>query len=311
MQDELNQNLSKKYEDDQLNFIDALNKKVADFLKNNEDLLKQIDGTLKAAQSVVDAFSAYLDMQNADREQKTRESYDKQEEEALLAYKASIDNEAISNDEKVKIKAAYEKSSAELAYKRALQEYEDAKLGFENAKKVQYAQASIGIIQGAIGAFSSLAPIPIVGPILGGIAAAAVTATGIFQLMSISKSNYSGKKPLPPVDDSDVGSGSSGSKRAQGGLLTGRTHAEGGIPTAFGELEGGEYVVNRSATESFLPLLDKINGMGKGSGAPSNLSVIGEQNINGPAPIIKTYVVASDMTSQQEANKRLEDIARL
>ena len=94
-------------------------------------------------------------------------------------------------------------------------------------------------------------------------------------------------------------------------MLTGRKHSEGGIPTQFGQLEGGEYVVNRSATEAFMPLLDKINGMGKGSGAPNNLSVMGEQNIAASTPIIKTYVVASDMTSQQEANKRLEDIARL
>jgi hypothetical protein len=94
-------------------------------------------------------------------------------------------------------------------------------------------------------------------------------------------------------------------------LLVGRRHSEGGIPTSLGELEGGEYVVNRQATDSFLPLLEQINGMGKGSGAPNNLSVTGEQNITGPAPIIKTYVVASDMSSQQEANKRLEDIARL
>jgi len=70
-------------------------------------------------------------------------------------------------------------------------------------------------------------------------------------------------------------------------------------------------VVNRSATEAFMPLLDKINGMGKGSGAPNNLSVVGEQTIPAPAPIIKTYVVASDMTNEQEANRRLEQIARL
>jgi hypothetical protein len=51
--------------------------------------------------------------------------------------------------------------------------------------------------------------------------------------------------------------------------------------------------------------------MGKGSGAPNNLSVVGEQTVPQPTPVIKTYVVATEMTSQQEANKRLNDIARL
>ena len=92
----------------------------------------------------------------------------------------------------------------------------------------------------------------------------------------------------------------------------GRKHQEGGIATPFGELEGGEFVVNRMATKSFLPMLEKINSMGSGSGAPNNLSVVGEQSVETqPMPIIKTYVVASEVSSQQEANKRINDIARL
>jgi hypothetical protein len=52
--------------------------------------------------------------------------------------------------------------------------------------------------------------------------------------------------------------------------------------------------------------------MGSGSGAPNNLSVVGEQSVETqPMPIIKTYVVASEVSSQQEANKRINDIARL
>lgn len=100
------------------------------------------------------------------------------------------------------------------------------------------------------------------------------------------------------------------SKFAQGGLLYGRKHAEGGIMTGFGQLEGGEYVINRSSTAAFLPLLDRINSMGNGSGAPNNMSVNAEHN-SASQPIIKTYVVASEMTSQQEANKRISDLARL
>lgn len=100
------------------------------------------------------------------------------------------------------------------------------------------------------------------------------------------------------------------SKFANGGYLYGRKHAEGGIMTPFGQLEGGEYVVNRSSTAAFLPLLDQINSTGSGSGSPNNMSANAEKR-NMSQPIIKTYVVASEMTSQQEANKRISDLARL
>ena len=306
--------------------IEEIDKKIAENKKSvGEEIAKaeedrnllsldKIDGYLQAATALVSAFSDFVNAQNALQAQNTREKYDQQEADAYMSYKADMENSALTAAQKDKIKFDYDQASADRAYDRALQEYEDSKTGFENGKKIQYAQATIGGIQGAIGAFSALAPIPVVGPVLGGIAAAAVAASTIIQLAMISKTNYSGKKPLPPIKQDAAGgggAGSSGSKFAQGGLLTGRKHAEGGIPTAFGELEGGEYVVNRSATEAFLPLLEKINGMGKGSGAPNNLSVAGEQAVAQPAPIIKTYVVATEMSSQQEANKLINDIARL
>jgi hypothetical protein len=43
---------------------------------------------------------------------------------------------------------------------------------------------------------------------------------------------------------------------AQGGLLEGKSHVEGGVPAI---MEGGEYVVNKQSTSQFLPLLEAIN----------------------------------------------------
>ena len=51
---------------------------------------------------------------------------------------------------------------------------------------------------------------------------------------------------------------------ARGGLLDGPSHAQGGIPTAFGELEGGEAVINKRSTQKFMPLLSSINEAGGG-----------------------------------------------
>ena len=54
------------------------------------------------------------------------------------------------------------------------------------------------------------------------------------------------------------------SKLADGGLLQGKSHAEGGIPVGSTgiEVEGGEYVVNKRSTAKYLPLLQQINEEG-------------------------------------------------
>jgi len=50
-----------------------------------------------------------------------------------------------------------------------------------------------------------------------------------------------------------------------GGILYGPSHAGGGIPTKFGELEGGEAVINKRSTAMHAGLLSRINQSGGGS----------------------------------------------
>jgi hypothetical protein len=76
----------------------------------------------------------------------------------------------------------------------------------------------------------------------------------------------------------------------------------GGVRTSLGELEGGEFVMNRRSTANFLPLLEQMNAMGNEGGPQMSQAQA--------TPVIKTYVVASDMTSQQEANARIGRLAR-
>lgn len=54
------------------------------------------------------------------------------------------------------------------------------------------------------------------------------------------------------------------SKLADGGLLSGKSHAQGGIPVGNTgiEVEGGEYVVNKRSTAKYLPLLQALNEEG-------------------------------------------------
>lgn len=166
---------------------------------------------------------------------------------------------------------------------------------FEKNKKVQIAQAIIQTLQGAIGAFTSLAVVPVVGPVLGAIAAAAALAAGYSNVRKIQATEFQG---------GGDGGGSQSSMYAEGGLLIGPTHDQGGIRTSMGELEGGEFVMNRRSTQNFLPLLEAINAQGNTPGP-------GQTDLQATTPIFKTYVVATDVTSQQEINAKLSALARL
>jgi len=47
--------------------------------------------------------------------------------------------------------------------------------------------------------------------------------------------------------------------KAAGGVLSGPSHAEGGIQTKFGEMEGGEAVINKKSTAKHMGVLSRIN----------------------------------------------------
>ena len=90
------------------------------------------------------------------------------------------------------------------------------------------------------------------------------------------------------------------SKFAQGGMVFGPgTSTSDSIPAL---LSSGESVINAESTQMFGGVLSAINQAG--GGVPLT-------NGNTAAPIVKTYVVASEMSSQQEADFRINQIARL
>ena len=311
LQADLNANLKEKYEEDKENWAQA-------FIKKNEVALEQLQGVLTAATSVIGAISDFQKLKDQEDFERTKAKYNAQQAELDAKYAADIAAAQAAGQATTEIEDEYAYQSQVIEYNRADEEYKQGKAGFERNKGVQIAQAIIGTIQGAVQAFTSLAGIPIVGPVLGSIAAAAALASGYAQVALIKKSTYTGTPPKAPERKKAPTSSAGGeggqpspSKFADGGLLMGRKHNEGGIMTPFGQLEGGEYVVNRDATQAFLPLLEKINSMGSGSGAPNNLSTNSEVNLRQSSPIIKTYVLASEISSQLEAQKKIADIARL
>ena len=162
---------------------------------------------------------------------------------------------------------------------------------FESAKKMQYALA---VIDGAKAITAILSVPDFTLGVASAIRLTAAAASTGFALAKISQTKFE-----PPK--------SGGSKFAEGGLLSGPSHDRGGIRNYFGEMEGGEFIVNKQSSAAFLPLLERINELGNSNSAMANQAAPGPTQ----QPIIKTYVVASDVSSQQEADKRIADLAAL
>lgn len=103
-------------------------------------------------------------------------------------------------------------------------------------KKVALVQAAINTALSISYAAMNAWPMPAVAMM------AAAAAVGAAQIAAISAQKY-----------------------ADGGLLQGKSHKEGGIKVLGGqaEVEGGEYVTNKRTTAKNLPLLEYINGKNK------------------------------------------------
>jgi hypothetical protein len=178
---------------------------------------------------------------------------------------------------------------------------------FEKGKKTQIANAIIGTIQGAVQAFTSLASIPVVGPALGAVAAAAALVAGYANVAKIKATEYEG------AGDAGGGGGGGGGAPTQapsmfagGGIVTGPgTGVSDSIPA---RLSNGESVINARSTSMYSGLLSLINEAGGGKSFADG-GVAGQTPPQ--TPIIKTYVVASEVSSQQEADFRIQQVARL
>ena len=148
-----------------------------------------------------------------------------------------------------------------------------------------------------------------IGEALGIASAIAATVMGIQQITSADTSgggSAGGSSAPAPT----------GSKFGKGGLLTGKSHSQGGVRLATGdEAEGGEFIINKRSTASFMPLLSAINSAGNGKyadgGMTGNLDEIKNMLSNQSMPIVKTYVVASDVTNQAEADAKIARLARI
>lgn len=175
-------------------------------------------------------------------------------------------------------------------------------LGKETAagKAAAIAATTIATYQSATKAFDSLAGIPVVGPALGAIAAAAAIASGIANVNNIMNT------PSPSMPGKETKK-----KYAQGGVLKGPRHRDGGINTEFGQLEGGEAVLSRKATSMFGPLLSELNYQGGGRRFESG-GVLGGSGVGkGVASLIDYNTLANTLQNNLQMVVSVEEINKV
>lgn len=196
-----------------------------------------------------------------------------------------FENAAINSRYDMELARAGDNEEKKLAIQKRF-ENERSVLAKKQAKERQKEAITQAIINGAlaIGAAAAQSPWPIVAPIMMALAAASTGAQ-----IAVIKSQ----------------------KFAKGGILKGPSHANGGIKTPFGEMEGGESVINKKSTSMYGDLLSAINVSGGGAPIANNPQPLIDYNLLAAAmQSQKVYVVSSEVTKQQSRDAKISDRAR-
>jgi hypothetical protein len=194
-------------------------------------------------------------------------------------------------------------------------------------KAFAIAKATIDTYQSAVAAYKSLAGIPIIGPALGAIAAAAAVASGIAtvkKIVAVQVPNAPAgagpslsTTPAGPAERPNVVNvaASPSIKAADGGLIRGPgSERSDSIPAM---LSDGEFVVNARSTRLFQPILAAINsssdipgfamgGLATKSDKPQKdnsdkiAEAIGSAFRDQP---IRTYVTSGEISNEQQFDR--------
>ena len=250
--------------------------RAAEIAAVEEDFRRRIE-LAKGNAAEIEALEA-LKAANID---KIKADYEKKEDDRR---KASIDKTiqqvqatlSVVSDVANAIGAVFEmqqQKELQAAEGNAAKQEEIRKKFFEKQKKVQIANAIIQTIQSAISAFASLAPIPVVGPALGAVAAAAALVSGYANVQKIRNTTYEGA--------SGGGGGGSG---ASAGAAAGAAAPQFNAPT----------------TQA--PQIQS----GAGLNPSSQIAQTVTASQNRP---VRAYVVSGDISSQQALDRRTSSAA--
>lgn len=254
---------------DQLNTLEVQAQETSDNVSKNlkelfsntmqsiSNIAQQLGSSLN---TLIGSLGEYSDVQYENQINALQKFIDKYEEklqeqrEITQEYASEVDSieQELANARGDRRQHLIDKLNAEMAAQRdslaqqKKMEKEENKMGedkkklekkrFEEQKKVQTAQA---IMSGALAVTNALA----VNPFWVGIAMAAMAAaSSAAQIATIQSQKY-----------------------ANGGVIEGKSHAQGGVKVLGGqaEVEGGEYITNKVTTSKNVDLLEYINSKKK------------------------------------------------
>jgi hypothetical protein len=164
--------------------FDSFNEKFATFTSDSATGIEKAQAGLAIVGEAINQVSQVLE-NNTNR---NLENLQRETDGRLAAAQAQYNNGVITEEalNAQKQAIALDSYNKETAIKRK---------AFEQNKKLQIATAIINTAQAALAAYASLAAIPIVGPVLGGVAAAAAAALGVAQIAVISKTKFDAGTP--------------------------------------------------------------------------------------------------------------------
>ena len=266
-----------------------------------EEFLQAVGATMS---QVMDIMSEVNAMQQAETDAQIQgiEGEKQTELEALretTAFKIASSEEQAKMEEEITKK--HDKKILDLKIKQ-----------FERDKKMMKAQA---IMSGAMAIMSiwsgTISGNPVADAIIKGILTAAQVALTGVQIATI-------EAQAPPT--AELGGIMNDDFFANGGMVHGKSHAEGGEKFAVGgrvvELEGGEAVINKRSTAMFKPLLSQLNQAGGGrkfadGGLTMATDALETQSLSlansmNEQKDQKVFLVEADVTESQIAVKNIE-----
>lgn len=225
---------------------------------------------------------------------------------SLIQQESDLRLEAIDKEKQAYLDSTTEMTNAERFKANKLKEFEDKKAAEQKKRDKEVAElqykgelrkwefSRVEALVNLANAMLKAAPNPFL-----------LASTGILGVLELA--TITANKPTPP-------------KFAKGGVLNGPSHSEGGIGTPFGEMEGGEAVINKNSTKMFLPLLSQINEAGGGvsfvntpkmaGGGITNINNVDTSAIEKVLQKymdrpIKTYVVSTDISNAQNKDNQI------
>ena len=186
---------------------------------------------------------------------------------------------------------------SELNNKKLKEQQELDKREAEIRKKAFNREKALNISKIILNAAVEAAKISgIIASFISGVVTAPLAASGISQLITLGVSTAAQTAVIaaqkPPAF-------------AKGGLVSGP--GTGTSDSINANLSNGESVINANSTSMFGPLLSAINEMGGGKAFKSESYVpSGKATQETAQPIIKTYVVDSEMTNAQKKSGRID-----